>query len=261
MTSLTVLGGSAAGVGTGQGCAGFLYQNEETSIVLDLGPNTLLELRKHIEMRSLDAIVISHLHMDHVLDVFAMRFALAYAPVPYTRRLPLWLPPGGLEFFGRAANVFAWEGDADTFFPSIFDMAEYDPDKALTIGDCTVMFTRTEHSVPCWAIRVHPADVPGKDLVYTADTANTRALEGFANGAHVLISESTLPETPPPGTARPHPHSSAEEAADLAVASEAATLILTHIWEEDDPERSVRLAKGRFSGDIVLARPGVTATW
>lgn len=261
MTTLTVLGGSAAGVGTGQGCAGYLVEQGTSGIVLDLGPDTLLELRKHVEMRSLDGIVISHLHMDHMLDLLAMRFALAYAPAPYTRRLPLWLPPGGLVFFARAAEVFAWEGDGATFFTSIFDMHEYDPDRELTLGDFTLSFHRTEHSVPCWAMRVRSANASESDLVYTADTANTRALEAFAQGARVLLSESTLPETPPPGTVRPHPHSSAEEAADLAISAHAQTLVLTHIWEEDNPDRSVELTKARFTGEIVLAKPGVSVSW
>lgn len=261
MTTLTVLGGSAAGVGTGQGCAGYLVENGTSSVVLDLGPNTLLELRKHIEMRSLDGIVISHLHMDHMLDLLAMRFALGYAPVPYTRRLPLWLPPGGLVFFARAADVFAWEGDNATFFSSIFDMHEYDPDQELTLGEFTIRFHRTEHSVPCWAMRVRSTDDPNNDLVYTADTANTHTLESFAHGAKVLLSESTLPETPPPGTVRPHPHSSAEEAADLAISANAETLVLTHIWEEDNPDHSLELAKARFTREVVLAKPGVKVSW
>ncbi|MGI8486183.1 MAG: MBL fold metallo-hydrolase [Thermomicrobiales bacterium] len=259
MTTLTVLGGSAAGVGTGQGCAGFLVEQGQSAIVLDLGPNTLLELRKHVEMRSLDGIVISHLHMDHMLDILALRFALDYAPVPYTRRLPLWLPPGGFAFFARAADAFAWEGDSATFFTSVFDMHEYDPDGELILGEFTVTFHRTEHSVPCWAMRVRPTDAQNGDLIYTADTANTHALESFAHGATVVLSESTLPETPPPGADRPH--SSAEEAADLAISAGAGTLVLTHIWEEDNPERSVELAQARFTGPVVLAMPGVKVTW
>lgn len=97
MTRLTILGGSAAGVGTGQGCTGYLVQSDSTSIVLDLGPNTLLELRKHTDFRRLDGIVISHLHMDHVLDLFAMRFALAYNPERPPRPIPLWLPPSSSQ--------------------------------------------------------------------------------------------------------------------------------------------------------------------
>ena len=93
--TVTVLGGSAASVGVGQGCAGYLARFGETRIVLDLGPGTLQELRKHTDFRALDAVVISHLHVDHMLDVVSMRFSLAYNPVKPEQRTPLWLPPGG----------------------------------------------------------------------------------------------------------------------------------------------------------------------
>ena len=49
---VTVLGGSAAGPNTGAGCAGFLLQEQSTAVVLDLGPDTIGELRKHVDFRT-----------------------------------------------------------------------------------------------------------------------------------------------------------------------------------------------------------------
>ena len=63
---LTVLGGSAAGGNTGIGCSGLLVQEADTSLVIDLGPGTLLELRKHVDYRVISAIIISHYHLDHI---------------------------------------------------------------------------------------------------------------------------------------------------------------------------------------------------
>ncbi|MDQ2683068.1 MAG: MBL fold metallo-hydrolase, partial [Chloroflexota bacterium] len=68
---VTVLGGSAAGPNAGAGSAGFLVQHEETSIICDLGPGTLLEARKHTDVHSLTGIVITHYHLDHVADLGA----------------------------------------------------------------------------------------------------------------------------------------------------------------------------------------------
>jgi len=261
MTTLTVLGGSAAGVGTGQGCSGYLVEHGDTSILLDLGLDTLLELRKHTDVRALDGIVVSHLHMDHILDIFALRFALAYAPVPYTRRLALWLPPGGLAFFSRAAELFAGDEDAAEFFTVIFDMAEYDPAEKLPLGNVSVAFESTKHSVPCWAMCVHAEGEKDSDLFYSGDTSSAAVLNAFAGGARVILCESTLLETPLSESERPHPHISAQEAAHLATDAGATTLVLTHIWEEDEPPRSVRLAQEIFTGDVVLAKPGVVVRW
>ena len=133
--TVTVLGGSAASVGTGQGCAGYLVAMSGTSLVLDLGPGTLQELRKHTDFRALDAVVISHLHVDHMLDVVAMRFALAYNPVKPAALVALWLPPGGIALLQRLGEAFDFEGDATTFFSRVFDVREYDPDQPLAIGE------------------------------------------------------------------------------------------------------------------------------
>ncbi len=67
---------------------GYLLDSGTTSIVFDLGPGTLLELRRHCNYRDLDGIVISHMHLDHILDLCALRFALAYNPIAPRHRIP-----------------------------------------------------------------------------------------------------------------------------------------------------------------------------
>ena len=260
MTSLTVLGGSAASTSTGQGCAGFLVTSKETRIVLDLGPGTLLELRKHADFRRLDAVLLSHLHVDHMLDVFALRFALAYNPVKANRKVPLWLPPGGLAFFKRAAELLSSGEDSATYFSKVFELGEYDPEGHLEIGDLMLSFHPTVHYIPCWAIRVRPTSGGDGDLVYTADYGPSSGLEGFAHGVRVLLSEATSPE-PAIEDRSLSGHVTASEAADLANAMSATTLVLTHMYEENDPEAFWRTAAKRFPRDVLVAKPGLVVEW
>jgi len=257
VTSLTTLGGSAAGVGTGFGCSGSLVEHDGTRVVLDLGPDTLLELRKHADIRALDGIVISHLHLDHILDLFALRFALAYAPVPLPRKIPLWVPPGGSDFFVRAGEPFMVGHEHEAFLNLTFDVHEYDPLATLAIGALTIDFQRSEHPLACWSMRVNlPA---GRNLVYTADTADIERLVPFAQGAHVLLSEATLTRTPQPGTEISH--ISPAQAGTLATEIGAKILVLTHMWEENDPHEAIAQAQETFSADIIRAQPGVTIQW
>ncbi|HLL49073.1 MAG TPA: MBL fold metallo-hydrolase, partial [Thermomicrobiales bacterium] len=150
---LTILGGSAAGPNPGQGCSGYLVESEASKVVIDLGSGTLPELRRHVDFRIINAVVLSHLHLDHTLDVLALRYALAYNPVPPPRPLPLWLPPGGLEFLDRLAVALADDSEQSRFF-SVFNAREYDPGATLDIEDLQFRFQPTEHFVPCWAARV-----------------------------------------------------------------------------------------------------------
>lgn len=263
-TTLTVLGGSAAAVGTGQGCAGYLVSTDATTIALDLGPGTLLELRKYTDYRALDAVVLSHLHVDHMLDLVALRFSLAYNPVRPGRNVPLWLPPGGIAFLDHLGQVFG-QGEAKTFFSDHFELAEYDPNGHVWVGDLRLTFAPTVHFVPCWAIRVHPLNGTGastSDLVYTADTGPAANLAGFARGAHVVLAEATTPEAQRESMPfAERGHLTAAEATTLARDAGASILVLTHMFEEHDPAASVAAVSATFGGTVLRAVPGATVTW
>lgn len=259
MNRVTVLGGSAAGVGTGVGCSAYLVERDDTALVLDLGPNTLQELRKHADFRALDAIVITHLHLDHILDLFALRFTLAYNPEKWNRKIPLWLPPDGEAFMLRAARVFADDGPAAKWFNRVYDVAEYDPGRSLTVGAATLTFTPTVHYIPCWAIRVDD-ERRETALVYTGDTGPSADLAGFARGAAVLIVDAGRfgPDKEPFDR---RGHSSAAEAGELASKALARTLVLAHLWEEHGLDTYKHEAAATFSGAIEVARPGLEVAW
>lgn len=253
---LTVLGGSAASPNTGAGCAGFLVQRGETSIVLDMGPGALQELRKHADFRTLSAVIISHMHVDHVLDLIALRHALAYNPIPAPGPLPVWLPPGGAAILAQVTATFDLCDDPGTFSSTV-RAQEYDPAQALRIGELDVRFQRTVHILPTWAMRI---SAPGGDLGYTADGGPTSSWNDLLRGVRVLIAEATLID---PGS-RPGAQRgslTAGEAGELAQRSHAQTLLLAHMWEELGFETARDLARTTYGDTIELARPGLTLDW
>jgi ribonuclease BN (tRNA processing enzyme) len=254
---LTVLGGSAASPNTGMGCAGFLVETSTTRLVLDLGPGTLSELRRHADFRRLDAVIVSHLHVDHVLDLLALRHALAYNPLPAPAPTPVWLPPGGIEFLDAATAPFD-ACDEPGRFAATVSMAEYASQTPLVIGDVTVTFSPTIHYIPAWAIRVNGSH--GERLGYTGDTGPTARLAPFFAGVDVLIAEATLLE---PGTQPIHERGSltAAEAGRLATETGAETLVLSHMWEELGFSAYREQAVSTFSGRIELASPGLRLDW
>lgn len=256
---LTILGGSAAGVGTGQGCSGYLVEAGVSRMVMDLGPGTLLELRKHADFRALDGIVISHLHVDHVLDLFALRYALKYNPRPATRPTPLYLPPSGLAFMEKAAALFVTDDEDVGDYFSVYDMQEYEPEGTVTIGDFSLTFQPTVHVIPCWAMRVRSSDDSG-DLFYTGDTGADADLSGIAQGAAVVLAEAAAkPDADPARIGALH--LTPVQAATIARNAGATHLVLTHIWEEHGPDSFVEAARSVFDGRITLATPGVSLAW
>ncbi len=249
---VTVLGGSAAGANPGQGCSGYLIEHAGTRIVLDLGPGTFPELRLHLDYRTLDAVVLSHLHLDHMLDVFTLRYALAYNPIAAPAPIPLWVPPGGRQFLADAARVFAGETGADAF-NDVFVIREYAPEDELLLGSLTLRFRPTVHYVPCWAIRVSTGQ--DGDVFYSADTGPTADLLPLATGSALIIAEgAATPGGDEPFAARGH--LTPGEAGKLARDAGAQLLLLTHLWAENDPFEAVLAAEAAFGGPVVLATRG-----
>lgn len=258
---LVTLGGAAAGPNPGQGCSGCYVECSGTRLVLDLGPGTLVELLRHVEAQRLDGVIISHLHVDHVLDLIALCWHLAHSPAPPDSPVRVWLPPGSASFRRHAAAAFAPPGQEETFFASAFELAEYEPDQPLVVGEATIRFAPTVHYVPGWAMRVSPR--AGRDLVYTSDTGPAADLAGFARGAAVIVAETMLlaPPDEPEHERAARRMSTAADGGRLAADAGADVLVLTHLAPEHPVERYVEQAAARFAGRIEVARPGLVIQW
>jgi ribonuclease BN (tRNA processing enzyme) len=252
---LTVLGGSAAGPNPGAGCSGYLLTDGYSAIVIDLGPGTLLELRRHIDLRSLDGLVISHQHLDHILDVAALRYALMYSPSRPVARLPVWIPPGADETLYYLARAFSSEQEAPDFYSEVLDIRTFDPARPLEIATFSIAFAQGVHYIPSWSMRVSSSK-SAMAMGYTADTGPASRLEQHLAGVQVLVAEAALSE---PGLEpiETRGHLTAEEAGQLASKCKAQTLVLSHLWEEIGFEQQRDRAARAFEGKIEVARPGL----
>src|SRR5512146_1243990 len=77
---MTVLGKSPSWQDAGGACSGYLVQEGSTSLLLDCGNGVFGKLRAQLDYLSVDAVVLSHLHADHFLDLVPFSYALTYAP-------------------------------------------------------------------------------------------------------------------------------------------------------------------------------------
>lgn len=263
---LTVIGCSAASPRPGGACSSYLVASGAVNVLLDCGPGSLSFLRQEINPRNLDAIVISHLHADHTLDLVPLAYGLKYGPAvgderkPRDRRLALFVPPDGVAFLDGLAEALEGSGRHGDFW-SPFDIREYDPDGTLVVGNerdgrsdyLNFRFAPTKHYIPCRAIKVfQPGDAPSPMLVYGADSAPVDSLIQFAHGADLLILEATLdtPETPVPIG-----HMTPLQAAEVAAAAgDVKRLLLTHYWGHVPPETMIAEAQQAYHGPITVAK-------
>lgn len=253
---LICLGGAAAWPNPGQGCSSYLIRTDNTAILVDAGPDTLLELRKHIDFRDLDAIVISHCHSDHILDLIPYRYGLVYGPQKPLKPIPLWLPPGGRTILANLAGAIGGHGEAvEGFWESVFTLAEYDPDTELNQGALRITFARTVHPAVCYAMRLQTPD--DSSVAYTADTGTIDSVLELARGCDILISEATMPEDESrPGSTTGHLKPS--EAGMLANQAGAGTLVLGHLWSERPDDEVLEAAGRSYAGKTLVAKPGLT---
>lgn len=238
---LTVLGSGASYPAPGRACAGYLVQTGSTSVLLDCGNGVLSNLGRVIDPVTLDAIIISHGHIDHFADVFALQAALRYAPSGPVPPVPLWLPDG---LFGRMQALLGQRGARE--LDEAFLVHETSPGARMTIGDLSVAAHRVEHTMGACALVV---EGDGARLCYTGDTRLGDAVRQAVNGAGTILADATLPEE----FAGRAPHMTPAEAGMLAAGAGARTLVLTHLWPTIDRERALVEAGAHFGGRVIVA--------
>lgn len=244
---LTVLGSTAGTPSRTNPASGYLVEHGETSIWMDAGTGTFMELARHVDPGTLDAVLLSHTHVNHCSDLYGLYGYLAYGPsgdVP----IKVFAPEGGPDHLASFARA-----TAEHTFNSVLDFDEVFPGDVISVGDVNVRFGDAIHPVPALVTRL---DAGGATLVYSGDTGPGSDLAEMAEGADVLLCEASIAGI---RDERSYPfHLTAGEAGEVAERAGVGQLILTHIGALMDPQVSVGEASAVFSGDVRYAEQGLT---
>lgn len=257
---ITVLGKSPAWQDAGGACSGYLVEEDGTTVLLDCGNGVFSKLRRYADYVDIDAVVVSHMHADHFLDLVPFSYALIYAPrqqpVPVDRwpgtdtpaRPRLLLPPGGRDVLRRV--VGAW-GNED-LVEQAFAVEEYAPEDAFSFGTLHVRFQPVPHYLPTNAVDVSSTNGGGR-FTYGADHRPCEEVTAFARGTDLLLIEATLPRPERNGV---RGHLTPEEAGEHGSLAGAGRLVLTHISDEMDEEWASREAARSFGAPVHVAHEG-----
>lgn len=257
---ITVLGKSPAWQDAGGACSGYLVEEDGTQVLLDCGNGVFSKLRRYADYVDIDAVVVSHMHADHFLDLVPFSYALIYAPrqqpVPVDRwpgtdnpaRPRLLLPPGGRDVLRRV--VGSW-GNED-LVEQAFVMEEYAPSDEFTFGTLQVRFQPVPHYLPTNAVDVSSSNGGGR-FTFGADHRPSEELAAFAKGTDLLMLEATLPRPERSGV---RGHLTPGEAGEHGSLAEAGKLVLTHISDEMDEEWASQEAARAFGGPVHVAHEG-----
>ncbi len=243
--TVTVLGCSGSYAAPGNPCTGYLVCSEAAAVMLDCGPGTLGPLQAATDLDDLTAIVTTHCHPDHWLEL------------PVIRNVFTWFyPRSGFPVFGtaetramdRAVTVLR-SGRTDPLAWTVIDSSS-----ELVIADQRWQFARTDHPVETLAVRV---DSGGRSFAFSSDTGPGWDFTSLGEGIHVAMCDASH------GCDREGegiPHMSARQAAGAARAAEAERLVLTHLAPGCDPDAQLAEAVAAFGGEVDVARPGLVVT-
>lgn len=243
---LTVLGCAGTYPGPDSGCSAYLVEHDGFRLLLDVGNGAVGALQRHAGLFGVDAVVLSHLHADHCVDLVAYAYARMYHPGPRPPALPVWGPAGTpqrlLRIFdhtppGRLAGVYTFH---------LLRAGEH------RVGPFALLAARMAHPVECYAVRLSAG---GRSLVYSADTGPTPALVELATGADLFLCEASWLEAPdhPPGV-----HLTGGQAGRHAAEAGVRSLLLTHLVAWGDPRRTRAEAAAAYPGPLELARSGAS---
>jgi ribonuclease BN (tRNA processing enzyme) len=250
---LTVIGSSGSFGGPGNPCSSYLVEHDGHRVLLDFGNGALGELQRYGDIYDLQAVILSHLHADHCVDMCGYYVARKYRPggepLPL---LPVWGPAGTRERIAKAYDTDDAECESVFTFRNVLeDAPEGATGNTFETGPFTVRVTRVDHPVEAYAIRL---EAGGHTLVYSGDTGPCAALDRLAKGADLLLAEASFQE--PRDNGLLGLHLNGREAGESATAAGVGRLVLTHIPPWTDAELNLAAAKAAYDGPVNLATPG-----
>ncbi len=212
-------------------------------MVVDLGHGSLGALQRHIDLADIDAIVLSHLHPDHCIDLTALYVAHRYGSYAFTGRLQVFGPTDTAERMAAAYGMSSVRPMSE-----VFDFRELSV--AASVGPFRVRAEQVAHPVEAYATRF---EADGASFVYSGDTGPCRALGELARGVDVFLAEASFRDS---DKNPPDLHLTGRQAGEVARDADVGRLVITHVPPWHDPEVAKNEAASVFDGAIELATPG-----
>ena len=244
---LTVVGCSGSYPGPESPASCYLLEADADGrtwrVLLDLGSGALGALHTYADPLAVDAVLLSHLHADHCLDLSGYYVLRKYHPAGPQPRIPVWGPVGTADRMARAYDL-----PLDPGMHHEFDFRVWAG--PIEVGPFTVTPMPMVHPVAAFGLRV---SANGRTLAYTGDTGPTPALDELARNVDLLLAEASFRtgDDNPPDL-----HLTGTDVGAAASRANARRLVITHVPPWFDPADALAEATAVYDGPAELARAG-----
>ncbi len=232
---ITVLGRYGPYPAPGGACSGYLLTAGGRGYLIDCGAGVLSRLQAFIPLSAISAVFLSHLHFDHISDLFILRYALQmlYASGDILKpTLKVFAPPEPEREFGMLSQLGA------------FEMIKLQKGVKLSQDGLDITFEDMSHPCPSVAMRF---EYGGKSFVYSGDTNRNERLAPFARDADLLLADCAFLHKDKTSAS---PHMSAREAAEIANDAAVTRLLCSHFSPFSDPKHITAEAYNIFRGAV-----------
>jgi ribonuclease BN (tRNA processing enzyme) len=250
MLRLTVLGSCGTFPGPGRACSGYLLEGGEHGgrpwrVWVDTGSGTLANLLRHAPVLDVDAIWVSHLHVDHCTDLPVAYYTMRYGGMAPDEPVPVFGPTGWHEHMRNFLT-----GDLRRDMRDMFEVHELRDGEDIGLGGLRLTAIATEHSVETYGVR---ASDGARTLAYSADSGPCDALVELGKEADLFLCEAAWMQRPPDNRLI---HCTPAEAGECAALARARKLVLTHVRPDCDRQDVIDQAAQAFGGKVGFAIEG-----
>jgi ribonuclease BN (tRNA processing enzyme) len=230
---LTIVGCSPAWPNPGGAQSGYLVEHDGKRLLLDCGPGVLARLRELEAWPTLDAIAITHWHLDQWGDLVPWVWGVLAGPGGKVPKPELWVPPGGREL----VRGFGAQLGFEDMFERTFEVREYQGDEPFEAAGLHVTAHRMPHyDLPTFGFRVSDGS---STLAYSGDSGPCRELAELARGVDLFVCEATLDWGDREQAIGTRGHLAPEEAVEAFETAGAGRLLITHRPHERELEHGL----------------------
>jgi ribonuclease BN (tRNA processing enzyme) len=239
---LTVVGCAGTFPGPDSPCSSYLIEQDGFRLLVDAGNGSTGVLQQTIGLLDIDAVILSHMHGDHYLDLVTYTYARRYHPDGSPGCLPVHGPSDVREHIAAAFGK-----PVDDLLDAVYEFHPMSKPGRLEIGPFVIDTARVNHPVETYAMRISAG---GRTLAYSADSGLCDDLVKIAREADVFLCEASYLD----GEDNPLDiHLTGKQAAEHAIRADVGRLLLTHLVPWGDAERTLGEATAIYDGDVQVA--------